>query len=258
MKVVIFAGGIGTRISEESHLKPKPMIEIGDKPILWHIMKIFSSQGFNDFVICLGYKGYVIKEYFFNYFLHSSDVTIEVKDNKVQVHNSTAEDFKITLVDTGLNTKTAGRLKRIQQHIGGEDFILTYGDGLADINLSSLMQFHHSHNKVATVTAIQPIGRFGMMHVNDDSSVEVFKEKIKGDDGRINGGFFVLRPEVFNYLPGNADNIMWEDTPLQTLAKQNELMAFQHDGFWKCMDALRDKIELEEMWNSGNVKWKIW
>lgn len=258
MKVVIFAGGMGTRISEESHLKPKPMIEIGDKPILWHIMKIFSAQGFNDFVICLGYKGYVIKEYFFNYFLHSSDVTIEVKGNKVQVHNSTAEDFKVTLVDTGLNTKTAGRLKRIQQHVGKEDFILTYGDGLADIDLAQLVSFHNSHNKVATVTAIQPIGRFGVLHVNGDSSVEVFKEKIKGDDGWINGGFFVLRSSVFDYLPGNADEVMWEDTPLQTLAKRNQLMAFQHDGFWKCMDALRDKVELEEMWNSGNVKWKVW
>jgi len=258
MKVVIFAGGLGTRISEESHLKPKPMIEIGDKPMLWHIMKIFSSQGFNDFVICLGYKGYVIKEYFTNYFLHSSDVTIELKDNKVHVHNSTAEDFKVTLVDTGLNTKTAGRLQRIRQHVEGNDFILTYGDGLADIDLKQLLKFHNSHNKIATVSAIQPVGRFGVLHINDDSSVDVFKEKVKGDEGWINGGFFVLRPGVFNCLPPDADDVMWEDTPLQTLAKNDELMAYQHNGFWKCMDALRDKVELEEMWNSGNAKWKIW
>ena len=258
MKVVIFAGGIGTRISEESHLKPKPMIEIGGIPILWHIMKIFSSQGYNDFVICLGYKGYVIKEYFFNYFLHSSDVTIELKDNKVHVHNSKAEDMKVTLVDTGLNTKTAGRLQRIQQHVKGEDFILTYGDGLADIDLKALAKFHSSHNKVATVTAIQPVGRFGVMHVNEDHSVDVFKEKVKGDEGWINGGFFMLRPEVFTFLPENADELMWEDSPLQNLAMKDELMAYQHNGFWKCMDALRDKVELEEMWQAENAKWKIW
>jgi glucose-1-phosphate cytidylyltransferase len=258
MKVVIFAGGLGTRISEESHLKPKPMIEIGDRPILWHIMKIFSDQGFNDFVICLGYKGYVIKEYFFNYFLHSSDLTIDIKNNKLTVHNSTAEDFKVTLVDTGLNTKTAGRLKRIKEHIGNEDFMLTYGDGVADINLADLLQFHNSHIKTATVTAIQPIGRFGVMHINNDNSVDVFKEKVKGDDGWINGGFFVLRPNVFDYLPEDSDEIMWEDQPLQDLAKNDQLMAYAHVGFWKCMDALRDKVELEEMWQTGNAKWKVW
>jgi len=258
MKVVIFAGGMGTRISEESHLKPKPMIEIGDKPILWHIMKIFSAQGFNDFIICLGYKGYVIKEYFFNYFLHNSDLTIEVKENKVSVHNTNAEDFKVTLVDTGLTTKTAGRLKRIQRHIKDEDFILTYGDGLADIDLKKLIQFHQSHKKAATVTAIQPIGRFGVMHLGNDSSVELFKEKVKGDEGWINGGFFVLRPQIFNYIPASADDIMWEDDPVQAIAKDKQLMAYQHNGFWKCMDALRDKIELEEMWNSGKAKWKTW
>lgn len=258
MKVVIFAGGMGTRISEESHLKPKPMIEIGDKPILWHIMKIFSSQGFNDFVICLGYKGYVIKEYFSNYFLHNSDVTIDLKNNSVSVHNSNAEDLKVTLVDTGLHTKTAGRLRRIQHHLGNEDFMLTYGDGLADIDLPKLLAFHRSHSRIASVTAIQPMGRFGVMQINDDNSVDVFKEKARDDEGWINGGFFVLRPDVFNYLPDNADDVMWEDKPIQDLAKADQLMAFQHQGFWKCMDALRDKIELEEIWNSGKAKWKRW
>ena len=258
MKVVIFAGGLGTRISEESHLKPKPMIEIGDKPMLWHIMKTFAAQGFNDFIICLGYKGYVIKEYFFNYYLHNSDITIELKDNKMTVHNSNSEDFKVTLVDTGLHTKTAGRLQRIQQHVKGEDFILTYGDGLANVDLKKLLGFHASHKKVATVTAIQPVGRFGVMHLNENSEVSVFKEKIKGDEGWINGGFFVLRPQVFSYLPNQADDTMWEESPLQSLAKDHQLMAYQHHGFWKCMDALRDKIELEELWNSGNAKWKNW
>jgi glucose-1-phosphate cytidylyltransferase len=258
MKVVIFAGGMGTRISEESHLKPKPMIEIGDKPILWHIMKIFSSQGFNDFIICLGYKGYLIKEYFFNYYLHNSDITIELKDNRVSVHNSKAEDFKVTLVDTGLNTKTAGRLKRIEQHVRNEDFMLTYGDGVANVDLHALLAYHNSHKKIATVTAIQPLGRFGVMQINKDNSVDVFKEKAKDDEGWINGGFFVLKPAVFNYLPDNADDLMWEDLPIQKLASSDQLMAYQHHGFWKCMDALRDKIELEEIWNSGNAKWKIW
>jgi len=258
MKAVIFAGGMGTRISEESHLKPKPMIEIGDKPILWHIMKIFSSQGINDFVICLGYKGYMIKEYFFNYFLHNSDVTIELKDNKVSVHNTNAEDIKVTLVETGLSTKTAGRLKRVKDHLQGEDFMLTYGDGLADINLKALVDYHKAHGKIASVTAIQPLGRFGVMQINNDNSVDVFKEKARDDEGWINGGFFVLKPDVFNYLPANADEIMWEDLPIQNLAKDDQLMAFQHHGFWKCMDALRDKIELEEIWNSGNAKWKTW
>ena len=234
------------------------MIEIGDKPILWHIMKIFSAQGFNDFIICLGYKGYVIKEYFFNYYLHNSDVTIELKDNKLNVHNSNAEDFKVTLVDTGLNTKTAGRLKRIKNHLNGDDFMLTYGDGVADVNLKQLLAYHKSHNKIATVTAIQPVPRFGVMQINPDNSVDVFKEKSKDDEGWINGGFFVLKKGVFDYLPANADEVMWEDLPIQSLAKDDQLMAYQHPGFWKCMDALRDKIELEEIWNSGTAKWKIW
>jgi len=258
MKVVVFAGGLGTRISEESHLKPKPMIEIGDKPILWHIMKIFSSQGFNDFIICVGYKGYMIKEYFLNYYLHNSDVSIEIKDNKVSVHNTQAEDFKVTLVDTGLNTRTAGRLKRIRHHLQEEDFMLTYGDGLADIDLRNLLAFHHSHDRMATVTAVQPTGRYGVMQINKDRSVNVFKEKVKEDENWINGGFFVLRPGVFDYLPDNADEIMWEESPMQTLAKKDQLRAYQHHGFWKCMDAIRDKYELEELLNTGKAKWKIW
>jgi glucose-1-phosphate cytidylyltransferase len=221
-------------------------------------MKTFSSQGFNEFIICLGYKGYVIKEYFFNYYLHNSDLSIELKENKISVHNTNTEDFKVTLVDTGLDTKTAGRLQRIRKYINNEDFILTYGDGLANVDLQKLLQFHASHDKTATVTAIQPIGRFGAMHLDENGTVTVFKEKIKGDEGWINGGFFVLRPQVFNFLPANADDLMWEDSPMQSLAKDKQLMAYQHPGFWKCMDALRDKIELEEMWNSGNAKWKTW
>jgi len=221
-------------------------------------MKTFSAQGFNDFIICLGYKGFMIKEYFLNYFLYNSDVTIELKENKVNIHNSNSEDFKVTLVDTGLYTKTAGRLKKIEKFIGNEDFILTYGDGLADVDLHQLVAFHKQHNKIATVTAIQPIGRYGMMHINEDSSVDVFKEKVKGDEGWINGGYFVLKSSIFSKLPVNADEIMWEDSPLQSLAVEDQLMAFQHFGFWKCMDALRDRIELEEMWQSGNPKWKTW
>lgn len=258
MKVVIFAGGIGTRISEESHLRPKPMIEVGEKPLLWHIMKIFAAQGVNDFIICLGYKGYMIKEYFYNYYLYNSDITIELKDNQVQVLNSNSEDFKVTLVDTGLNTKTAGRLQKIKHHIQDEEFMLTYGDGVADININKLLTFHKSHGKAATVTAVQPVGRFGVMHVADDGLVQVFKEKKSEDEGWINGGFFVLNKSVFDFIPPNADDVMWEDLPIQSLAAAGQIMAYQHNGFWKCMDALRDKMELEEMWNSGNAKWKVW
>lgn len=257
MKVVIFAGGLGTRISEETEIRPKPMVEIGGKPILWHIMKMYGSFGLNDFIVCLGYKGYVIKEYFMHYYMHNSDVTIELKNNKVDVHYSTAEAFRVTLVDTGLNTKTAGRLKRVQNYIGNEDFMLTYGDGVSDVDLNSLLKFHQSHGKVATVTAVQPEGRFGSMDINENGSVEQFKEKPKGDDKWINGGFFVLKPEVFNYLQGNMDDVMWEDAPMQKLAVDHQLAAYQHQGFWKCMDAMRDKIELESLWQT-NPKWKTW
>ena len=258
MKVVIFAGGMGTRISEESQLRPKPMIEIGGKPMLWHIMKMYESHGFNDFIICLGYKGYMIKEYFMNYYMHNSDVTIDLKSNDVKIHQTNAESFKVTLVDTGLDTKTAGRLKRIQQHINNEPFMLTYGDGVTDIDLNKLWQFHLKHGKTATVTSIQPAGRFGSLDIDEQNNVNKFIEKPKGDGYWINGGFFILNPNVFDYLKGSCDDVMWEDEPLEQLALTGELFAYKHNGFWKCMDALRDKIELEELWNTGNAKWKSW
>lgn len=258
MKVVIFAGGLGTRIAEETETRPKPMVEIGGKPILWHIMKIYSHYGFTDFIICLGYKGYLIKEYFMHYYLHNSDITIELGSNKLDVHYTNAESFKVTLIDTGLNTKTAGRLKRVQQYTGNENFMLTYGDGVADVDLQQLKQFHLSHGKVATVTAIQPEARFGGMEISENGVVNTFKEKPKGDGKWINGGFFVLSPEVFKYLDGNMDDIMWEDSPMEKLSKDKQLVAYKHNGFWKCMDAMRDKLELEAMWQNNQAKWKIW
>jgi glucose-1-phosphate cytidylyltransferase len=257
MKVVIFAGGKGTRISEESHLKPKPMVEIGGKPILWHIMKIYSAYGHNEFIICLGYKGYVIKEYFMNYFLHNSDLTIDLKNNSVEVHDSKAENFKVTLVDTGLETMTAGRLKRIQKYIGNEDFMLTYGDGVARINIDDLVAYHKSKNKIATMTAILPGSRFGIMELDDHDNVKAFHEKPSDDGSWINGGFFVLKPEVFNYLHEDADDIMWERQPLEDLSKDGELTAYRHTGFWKCMDTLRDSIDLNSMWEE-DPKWRMW
>jgi glucose-1-phosphate cytidylyltransferase len=258
MKVVIFAGGLGTRISEETDARPKPMVLIGGKPILWHIMKIYNHYGFNDFIICLGYKGYIIKEYFMNYFLHNSDITIDIGKNKVQVHDTNTEEFKVTLVETGADTKTAGRLKMVQKYIGDEDFMLTYGDGVCDINLKELLAFHKSHRKIATVTSVQMDARFGGLEVGRTGEVYSFKEKAKDENKWINGGFFVLRPEVFNYLRGDMTNMMWEDTPLESLANDNQLVAYKHKGFWKCMDALRDKIELEELWKNNNAKWKVW
>ena len=259
MKVVIFAGGIGTRISEESHLRPKPMIEIGGKPILWHIMKMYEQHGFNDFIICLGYKGHMIREYFMNYFMYNSDVTIDLKNNKVEVHQSNIESFKVTLVDTGLQTKTAGRLKRVQGHIGNEEFMLTYGDGVADINLKELVDFHKSHGKLATLTAIQPEGKFGGMDIKQEGIVSIFKEKPRGDRHWINGGFFVLKPAIFKYLDNDdIESTMWEESPLEALTRDGELVAYQHEGFWKCMDALRDKEELENLWSAGQAKWKTW
>lgn len=258
MKVVIFAGGLGTRISEETETRPKPMVEIGGRPMLWHIMKIYESYGFNEFIICLGYKGYVIKEYFMHYYLHNSDITIELKNNNVDVHFTNAESFKVTLVDTGLNTKTAGRLKRIRQYLDEDDFLLTYGDGLADIDLHQLVDFHKSHGKTATVTAVQPEARFGGMTIDNGGKVMNFKEKPTGDGKWINGGFFVLRPSVFDYLSGEMDNVMWEDAPMENLTQDGELVAYRHTGFWKCMDALRDKIELENLWETKNAAWKKW
>jgi glucose-1-phosphate cytidylyltransferase len=258
MKVVIFAGGLGTRIAEETDTRPKPMVEIGGKPILWHIMKIYSYYGLNEFIICLGYKGFLIKEYFMQYYLHNSDISIELGSNKLDVHYTSAESFKVTLVDTGLNTKTAGRLQRVQQYVGNDDFMLTYGDGVADINLQELLKFHQSHGKTATVTAVQPEARFGAIEIAKDGTVNAFKEKPKGDGQWINGGFFVLRPDVFNYLQSNMDDIMWEDAPLEQLAKDQQLVAYKHHGFWKCMDAMRDKLELESLWQNNQAKWKIW
>jgi glucose-1-phosphate cytidylyltransferase len=258
MKVVIFAGGLGTRISEETDARPKPMVEIGGKPILWHIMKSYSQYGFNEFIICLGYKGYIIKEYFMHYFLHNSDITIELGNNKVDIHGSNTESFKVTLIDTGLNTKTAGRLQQVQKYVGNEDFMLTYGDGVSDVDLSALLEHHRHHNKIATVTAVQMDARFGGMDLGKNGEVVSFREKAKDESKWINGGFFVLKPEVFNYLRGNMQDMMWEDEPLEKLSLDNQLVAYQHKGFWKCMDALRDKIELESMWQTGHAKWKSW
>ena len=258
MKVVLFAGGLGTRISEETDIRPKPMVEIGGKPVLWHIMKIYSQYGFNDFIICLGYKGYVIKEYFMNYFLHNSDITVDLEKNKVEIHDTNAEAFKVTLVETGLNTKTAGRLKQVQKYVGDEDFMLTYGDGVCDINIHDLVNFHKAHNKIATVSAIQMDARFGGMDLGNDGEVVSFKEKAKDESKWINGGFFVLKPEVFKYLEGDMNDMMWEDEPLEKLTNDQQLVAYKHKGFWKCMDALRDKIELEELWKTNNAKWKVW
>ena len=258
MKVVIFAGGLGTRISEETDSRPKPMVEIGGKPILWHIMKIYSHYGFNDFIICLGYKGYVIKEYFMNYFLHNSDITVDLTNNRTEIHGTSSEPFKVTLVETGLNTKTAGRLQQVKQYIGNEDFMLTYGDGVSDVNLKELLAFHKKQNKIVTVTAVQLEARFGGMDLGDNGEVVAFREKAKDEGKWINGGFFVLKPEVFSYLESDMSNMMWEDEPLEKLAADGELAAFQHTGFWKCMDALRDKIELEEFWKKDQAKWKAW
>ena len=258
MKVVLLAGGLGTRITDESYLKPKPMIEIDDQPILWHIMKIYGSYGFNEFIICLGYKGYVIKEYFMNYFLHNSDLTVDLENNNITYHNSKSEKFKVTLVETGLHTKTAGRLKAIQSYVGNEDFMLTYGDGLCDVNLQQLLSYHKSHNKIATVTAVALEARFGGMDLDANGEVVSFREKAKDESKWINGGYFILKPEVFKYLDGDMSNMMWEDEPLEKLTADHQLQAYQHNGFWKCMDALRDKIELEQLWQSGQAKWKTW
>ena len=258
MKVVILAGGLGTRLMEETEARPNPMVEIGGKPILWHIMKIYETYGFNDFVLCLGYKAQSIKEYFLNYYLYNSDVTIELEKNKVDVHFSNSESFKVTLVDTGLMTNTAGRIKKIKKYINDETFMLTYGDGVSDVNINELVSFHKSHGKLATLTSIQTPGRFGNIEMADDGSVEYFVEKPQGDGMWINGGFFVLEPGIFKYLEGDMEDIQWEKKPLMDIANDSQLSAFKHKGFWKPMDALRDRIELEQLWNSGNAKWKIW
>lgn len=256
MKVVILAGGYGTRISEETDFKPKPMIEIGGKPILWHIMKIYSSYGYNEFIICCGYKGYVIKEYFINYAKHMCDVTVNLKTGDLDIHRNNAEDWKITLVDTGLNTMTGGRIKRVKEYIGNETFFLTYGDGVSDINIKELFDFHKSNKCLATVTSVQPLGRFGALKINNKNKVETFIEKPVGDGGWINGGFFVCEPNVFEYI--DKDETIWEKDPLEAISRNGQLSAYRHYGFWKPMDTLRDKIELESLWQSERAPWKVW
>lgn len=258
MKVVILAGGLGTRLSEETTVRPKPMVEIGGKPILWHIMKIYAQYGFDDFVICLGYKGHIIKEYFINYYLYNSDITVEVGSNNLEVHYSTSESFKVTLIDTGNDTNTAGRIKRIQKYTGNEPFMLTYGDGVSDVNLRQLLDFHQQHGKLATLTSVQMPGRFGNLDTDESGIVNNFSEKPDGDGSWINGGFFVLEPGIFDYLEGEMDHVQWERQPLAAIAANGQLTAYRHHGFWKCMDALRDKMELEEFWESGKAPWKIW
>jgi glucose-1-phosphate cytidylyltransferase len=257
MKVVILAGGLGTRIIEESHLKPKPMIEIGERPILWHIMKIYSFYGFDEFIICLGYKSNVVKDYFANYFMYESDVTFNFKSGKeIFTHQHFAEKWSVTLVNTGLETMTGGRVKRVQKYVGNEPFLLTYGDGVSDVNISQLIEFHKSHGKFATVTAAQPLGRFGSLNIKKTGEVAGFVEKPKGDNSWINGGFFVMQPEVFNYLTEDDTNL--ELGLLQRLADDHQFVAYRHEGFWQPMDNLRDKLLLDDLWRSGNPPWKVW
>ncbi|HMQ48407.1 MAG TPA: glucose-1-phosphate cytidylyltransferase [Saprospiraceae bacterium] len=257
MKTIILAGGFGTRLSEETHLRPKPMVEIGGRPILWHIMKIYSFYGFHEFVICLGYKGYMIKEYFANYFRHMADLTIDLSNNTTTVHNANAEPWKITLVDTGLNSMTGGRIKRIQEYVNNETFMLTYGDGVGRVNIPALLDFHHQNGKACTVTAVQPSGRFGALNIDPTThTVNSFMEKPKGDGSWINGGFFVCEPEVFSYIDG--DETVWEKEPMENLAKGGKMAAYKHDDFWKPMDTLRDKKELEDLWASGQAPWMTW
>lgn len=258
VKVVILAGGLGTRISEESHLRPKPMIEIGGQPILWHIMKIYSHYGFNDFVICLGYKGYIIKEYFADYYLHTSDITFDFrKGNEMTVHNNEAEPWRVTLVDTGLHTQTGGRLARVKDYLDNETFMLTYGDGVSDVNINELVAFHKKHGKLATMTAIQPGGRFGVLDISDNNMITCFREKAKEDGGWINGGYMVLEPGVLDYVSLD-ESCIFEQQPLHSLSTDGQLAAFKHNGFWQCMDTQRDKIVLENMWNNHSPAWKVW
>lgn len=260
MKAVILAGGIGSRLSEETGLKPKPMVEIGGHPILWHIMKIYSHYGFNDFVILTGYKSHIIKDYFVNYYLRYSDITVDLKNNSIDIHKSNTEPWKVAILYTGQNTMTGGRLKRVQEFIGDETFMMTYGDGVADVDLNKLVDFHKESKKLATITAIQPKGRFGAMNISENLEITSFKEKPKGDGAWSNGGFFVLEPEIFDYIPQD-DSVVFEYEPLEKLANDGQLNAYKHDGFWRSMDTLRDKVDLNEMWNSKNneaAPWKIW
>jgi len=256
MRVVILAGGFGTRLSEETDIKPKPMVEIGGYPIIWHIMKLYSAYGYNDFLVCLGYKGYLIKEYFANYFLHMSDVTFNLKTGEMILQRSNSEDWQVTLVDTGLDTMTGGRIKRIKNYIGNSAFLLTYGDGVSDVDIKSLVKYHKKNHKYATLIAVRPPGKFGSLILGNSSRVRQFVEKPAGDGSWINGGFFILEPAIFDYIEG--DNTFWEREPLEKLAKDGQLIAYKHFGFWRCMDTLRDKRELEELWRSGNPPWKVW
>lgn len=256
MKVVILAGGLGTRLSEETDIKPKPMVEIGGKPILWHIMKIYSHYGFNEFIICCGYKGHVIKEYFSNFFLHNSDITFDFKKNKMNVHSTAVENWKITLVDTGKDSMTGGRIKRIEKYIDNSTFMLTYGDGVSNIDIKKLLAFHKKNKKSVTVTAVQPESRFGVLDINSKDEVQSFMEKPKGESGWINGGFFVCEPDIFKYIKG--DETIWEREPLEMIAKRKQLSAYKHDGFWKPMDSLKDKQDLNKYWDTNKAEWKIW
>lgn len=256
MKVVILAGGFGTRISEESHLKPKPMIEVGEMPILWHIMKEYSHYGYNEFIICLGYKQAVVKEFFADYFLHTSDVTFDLANNEMQVHNNYSEPWKVTLIDTGLNTMTGGRIKRIREYVGDETFMLTYGDGVSDVDLDRLLEFHRNHKKIGTITAISVDQRFGVLDVQDDNSIHNFAEKQEKDSTVVNGGYMVFEPQIFDYIEGDAT--VFEKEPLQKLSEEGQLMAYRHDGFWQCMDTQREKEKLEKLWASGKAPWKTW
>ena len=257
MKVVLLAGGYGTRITEESQYKPKPMVEIGGKPILWHIMKEYSYYGYNEFIVCCGYKQHVIKEWFANYYLHNSDVTFDfTRDNQMEVHSNVAEPWKVTLIDTGLNTMTGGRIKRIQKYVGNETFMLTYGDGVADVNIKELVEFHKSHGKIATMTAVNVGQQFGVLEIENDGTISRFREKSNTDGGVINAGYMVLNPEVFKYIEGDAT--VFEKTPIETIAKEGQLVAYRHNGFWKCMDTARDKQQLESMIESNQAPWMVW
>ena len=257
MKVLLLAGGLGTRLSEETDIRPKPMVEVGGRPILWHMMKLYSKFGHNDFIVLLGYKGYYIKEYFANYFLHQSNVTIDLSNNKMEVHNNASEPWRITLLDTGELTMTGGRVKRAQHFVGDEPFMLTYGDGLSNIDMAAQLAFHRSHGKLVTMASVQPDGRFGTFESRSDGVVTRFLEKPKGDGSWINGGFFICQPTVFDYIK-NGDSTIFEQEPLQNLAHNGEMVSYRHDGFWKCMDTLRDKKELNDLWSSGNAPWKVW
>ena len=257
MKVVILAGGLGTRLGEETSIKPKPMVEIGDKPIIWHIMKIYSHYGFNDFIVLCGYKGQVIKRYFANYYLNNSDITIDMRSNSVDVHYNEIEPWRVTLIDTGVETMTGGRIRRIKKFVENETFMLTYGDGVSDVNIAKLLEYHKKSGKIATLTAVRPTARFGVVNMAEDGSVVNFKEKPSGDGVWINGGFFVLEPKVFDYIP-EGDSVVWEREPLERLSAAGQLSAYAHSGFWRPMDMLKDKKDLNEMWDKGEAKWKVW